>query len=109
MDYADRYPEFKNYWKTLEQVQIKYEDIDADTPVTVYISDDGGVSWDSKTLTLGTGDGKVKLADYFWADSEKSTARFHEVKVECSSASHSFELHGIMLYLYIHGEYFGIS
>jgi hypothetical protein len=44
LDFSDQFPQYINQFKTLDRIQIEYVDEIADTPVTVYVSTDGGVS-----------------------------------------------------------------
>jgi len=109
LDFSDNYPEFANNLKSIDQIQIKYRDIVAGMPVTVYLSDDGGVNWDTRTLVLGNGDGKIKVADTWWMSSERATARFFLIRVESSSTDKGFEFHGMRIFFYMRGEYSEVS
>lgn len=109
LDFSDQFKELKDKWKSIDNVKIRYNDLSASTPVTVYISIDGGVNWISKTRLLGTGDGKVKTAKFYFLDKGSITGQFFTFKIECVSATHKFEIHGIKISGYVLGDYFEIS
>lgn len=104
LDFADQYPEDIDKFKTVHKVQLKYVDMTADTPITVYISGDGGVTWEYVSQTLGSGDEKTKTADFhFMLNSE-----MFSIKVESSSTEKKFQLLGVYIYYHPCGEYFEI-
>ncbi len=104
LDFSDQYPEAKDHWKAVQKIQLKYVDLTASTPFTVYLSTDGGVTWESSYRTLGTGDGKAKWADFFFI----TTGDMFSVKVESSSTSKKFQLLGVYIYFTLSGEVFEI-
>ncbi len=104
LDFSDQYPEAKDHWKAVQKIQLKYVDLTASTPFTVYLSTDGGVTWESSYRTLGTGDGKAKWADFFFI----ATGDMFSVKVESSSTAKKFQLLGVYIYFTMSGEVFEI-
>lgn len=63
-DFADEDIACLNVFKTVYGVKLWYKDIQANVPVTVGVSNDGGVTWDTLTKTLGNGDEKMKTSLY---------------------------------------------
>lgn len=96
LDFADKFPQYKDWWKSIDLIQLKYKDQYANTPVTIYISNDG-VTWDSVTKLLGTGNNAVKTANFHFRNKARCTGVLFYLKLESSSASTSFEWHGIYL------------
>jgi len=109
LDFGDQYPELADRYKTLDTVILEYVDEDANTPVTIHISNDGGVTWASNTRLLGTGNGKQKSAIFYFSDSGKITGKYFTVKVESVSASTTFTWTGLFLKVEDRGPYFEIS
>ncbi len=109
LDFSDQFQELKDKWKSIDSVKIRYNDLSSSTPVTVYISIDGGVSWVSKTRLLGTGDGEIKTAEFYFLDKESITGQFFTFKIECVSSTHKFEIHGIKINGFVMGDYFETS
>ena len=104
LDFADQYVEDIDKFKTVYKVQLKYVDLTADTPITVYVSGDGGVTWEYVYKAIGTGNEKTKTADFhFMLNAEMFT-----IKVESSSTDKKFQLLGIYVYYSPCGEYFEI-
>jgi len=109
LDFTDQDGEALNQWKTIDKVQLTYRDLDADTPVTVYVSDDGGVNWVSTSRTIGTGDKKTKTADFYFMDEERITSQFFTFKIECDSLNKTFEWNALSVYYEPRGGFFEIS
>ena len=66
LDFADKFPQYKDWWKSIDLIQLKYKDQYENTPVTIYISNDG-VTWDSVTVdeqpaTLAAVDGWLRFS-----------------------------------------------
>jgi len=109
LDFTDQDSEGLNQWKTVDKVQLTYRDRDADTPITIYVSDDGGVTWVYTSRTIGTGDGKTKTADFWFLDKEQITSQFFTFKIECDSNDTTFEWNALSVYYTPRGEYFEVS
>ena len=109
LDFTDQDEEGLNQWKTVDKIQLTYRDIDADTPITIYLSDDGGETWVSVSRTIGTGDKRTKTADFWFLDKESITAQFFTFKIECDSSTKSFEWNALSVYYTPRGEFFEIS
>lgn len=105
LDFTDQYPEYNNLWKTVYKVRLYYVDKDADTDVSVHLSNDGGQTWIWKTRTIGTGDGKAKTADFDFIE----TGQYFTVKLEHVSADKRIEWIGLEVMFKISGEHFEIS
>ena len=109
LDFTDQDSEGLNQWKTIDKVQLTYRDIDADTPITIYISDDGGENWVSVSRTIGTGDKRTKTADFHFMDKERITSQFFTFKIECDSLDKAFEWNALNAYYTARGEFFEIE
>lgn len=107
LDFGDRYENLKNHWKTIHKIQLKYQDLYDSTPITIYLSKDG-VTWDYVTQTIGTGEEVVKVVDFHFRSKAQSTGRWFFIKVESTSASTSFEWHGMKIYFEPRGAYFDL-
>ena len=111
LDFTDQKPELRNYYFTVERVLLEYVDVDASTPVTVHLSNDGGVNWTTKTLSLGTGDGTQKVAD-FWlmrGKASECTGKKFVLRLSSASASTRFIWTGINIIYYPRGKYLEVS
>lgn len=86
-DFADQLPAAIDKDKVVEKVVLTYVDKSADTNVTMYVSNDGGVTWKSQMKTLGSGDGMVKSADYFF----RISGQYFDFKIEHSSTDKDFQ------------------
>lgn len=108
LDFSDVHPELKNRWKTIDHIQLKYKDLYANTPVTIFISNDGGETWDYRLKLIGEGDNMIKVEDFHFLNSDKSTGRSFIIRLESSSSTTSFEWHGISIWIRPRGEYFKV-
>ena len=101
MDFADQLPQYIDKDKTIYKVKLIYKDLEADTAIKVYLSNDGGETWSSSTKTIGTGDGGTKHQDYDFI----STGQFFQFKVENISADKIFCYLGLYIFFTPGGEY----
>jgi len=111
LDFTDQFQQYRNTYFTVERVLLEYIDVDADTPVTVHLSNDGGVNWTTKTLTLGTGDGTQKVAD-FWlmtGAAAECTGKKFVLRLSSSSTSTRFIWTGINIVFCPRGKYKEVS
>lgn len=108
LDFNDQFPQHINMWKTVDKVRIEYVDETADTPITVSLSTDGGVTWISTTRLLGTGNGKQKSAFFYFKNSKLSTSKYFNIRVESVSNSTTFTWTGFYIYFEVRGEYFTV-
>jgi hypothetical protein len=77
-----------NKFKTVQRTNLKYVDKDANTPVSVSISNDGGQTWTSAYKTIGTGDGRTH-SKFFWYT---MSGEYFKFKVELASADKGFQI-----------------
>jgi hypothetical protein len=77
-----------NKFKTVQRTNLKYVDKDANTPVSVSISNDGGQTWTSAYKTVGTGDGRTH-SKFFWYT---MSGEYFKFKVELASADKDFQI-----------------
>jgi len=110
LDFSDADPKLGDIFKTVDKVRLEYRDVSANTPVTIYISTDNGVTWVSSSRTLGTGDGKVKTADFYFLDQTSGiTGLYFMFKIESESASTKFEWNSLKAFVTPRGEWFEVS
>lgn len=111
LDFTDQFQQYRNHYFTVERVLLEYVDVDADTPVTVHLSNDGGENWITKTLTLGNGDGKQKVADFWLMTGEATeiTGKKFVLRLSSSSASTRFIWTGINIIFMPRGKYQEVS
>jgi len=64
LDFADQIPQCLDSFKELTGVKLIYKDITTATEVTIYVSTDGGATWDWQTKSLGTGSGQILSANF---------------------------------------------
>jgi len=105
IDCGDQYPELVDVVKTMDRIQLEYVDEYASTPVTIAISDDGGEHWVYRTRALGTGDGRQKVADFYFHDKDRITAKSFTVKLLSASSTTKFTWTGIYLYIEPRGPF----
>ena len=106
-DMSEINKEFSGRFKIVDRAVLEYIDKDAETPYTVEISVDGGRTWVSDTRTLGTGNGKVKSAEFHFADREQICGKSFIVRVGHVSATKKFIVCGLSVRVEIAGEWFG--
>jgi len=108
LDFTDQHPDIAGMIKTIRKFRLIYEDIDADTPISVYISNDGGENWDVSTATIGTGDGRIKTQDFYFMNSEYVTGMNFTFKVDCLSTTKNFLWLAFEIEFFERGEYFNV-
>jgi hypothetical protein len=110
LDFTDQrgFEKYVNTYKTIDTIQLEYVDETASTPVTMYISNDGGVTWDYQTKLLGTGNGKQKIVEYHWLPSKRSTGKYFNFMLESVSCGTKFTWTGLFVLFEPKGEYFSI-
>lgn len=64
LDFSDQLPQCLDRMKEVTGVKLIYKDITSSTNVTVYVSSDGGATWEHETKLLGTGTGEILSATY---------------------------------------------
>jgi len=109
LDFSDQDQDCLQRWKTINKITLFYEDLTANTPVTIHVSPDGGVNWMSKSRSIGTGDGKSKTADFFFRTEEYCTAQDFVVRVECAAFNGTFFWTGLKVNYYLGPRYFEIQ
>jgi hypothetical protein len=108
LDFTDQHPDLAGINKTVKKFRLLYEDVDASAPVTVYISNDGGVNWSSCAAVLGDGGGAVKYADFHFMDAEYCTGLNFTFKVESLSTTKSFLWLAFEVEFMVRGESFNV-
>lgn len=108
LDFGDQFPDYADMWKTIDRIQIEYIDETASTPITVGISNDGGLTWAYQIQSLGIGDKKQKVADFYYRDSELSTGLYFNIRIESVSSSTTFIWTGFYVHFEPRGEYFEV-
>ncbi|KKN10426.1 hypothetical protein LCGC14_1036700 [marine sediment metagenome] len=64
LDFSDQIPQCLDRMKEVTGVKLIYKDMTTSTNVTVYVSSDGGATWEHETKSLGTGTGEILSATY---------------------------------------------
>lgn len=78
-------------YKTVYKVTLRYVDKSASTPIAVMLSNDGGVSWQGTSKSVGTADGKTHTRSYWFNES----GEYFKFKVECASTDKEFQVIGL--------------
>jgi len=108
IDYSDQIEGSEDKDKTVDHARLLYEDISASTPTTFYLSNDGGVTWTSKSADIGTGDGTPKWHDFYFRTESNCTGKDHQVRVESPAVVKDFVWTGIQLVVDVRGESFDV-
>lgn len=86
LDFSDQIPRCLDSFKELTGIKLIYKDLTEDTPVTIYVSTDGGQTWEWQTKTLGTGSGQVLSANYHFI----KTGEYFIFAIEHASTNKEF-------------------
>ena len=105
LDFSDQHEGIENYFKTVDRVQLEYVDRYEDTPVTIALSDDGGENWVYRTRVLGTGDGRQKVADFYFHDKGRITSKDFTVQISSSSSTTAFTWTGFYIFFEPRGPF----
>jgi len=90
VDFSELNIKFANQYKTVYRVSLQYVDLDANTPVSVSISTNGGSTWTSSTtVNIGTGLLNVANKDFWFTG---VCGQFFDFKVEFPSTDKTFQL-----------------
>jgi hypothetical protein len=108
LDLSDQIEGVEDKWKTIDHIRLLYEDISTSTPTTIHLSNDGGITWTSKSYDLGTGDGTPKWADFWFRVESNCTGKDFIVKVESPAVVKDFIWTGIQLVVDVRGESFDV-
>jgi len=108
LDFTDQHPDIAGMMKTIRKFRLIYEDIDASTPITAYISNDGGANWSASSATVGTGDGRVKTQDFYFMNSECVTGLTFTFKLDCLSTAKAFLWLAFEIDFFVRGEHFNV-
>jgi len=109
IDFTDQYEQFAGVWKTIDHITVIYRDIMASTPLSVSISDDGGVSWATKHTIVGTGDGKIKHRNFWLQDSDLCTSGDFFFILESTSSDKVFEWLQVIIWFIPGGPFFRLD
>jgi len=103
-DFADIDGQALDRYKTIYKVRLFYVDIFAGQSVTVSVSTDGGNTWINRSRYLGTGDGTVKSADFFFI----KTSDVFQFKVAHDDTG-KFQWINMEVFYTINGDYYELS
>ena len=78
LDFSDSNEEMINRFKTVYGVKVIYKDMTANMVLNLYVSNDGGVTWDVYTKTVGNGDLTTKSALFYFI----KTGEYFDFKIE---------------------------
>jgi len=94
--YEDKDSDMENKWAITDRVHLDFMDLSADTPMTLSVSTDGGVTWEqSVTLLMGTGDGTHKCFDFWYYPVH---GQKHTFKLSCNDSDTLFSWTGFDVY-----------
>lgn len=105
LDFSDQHEGIENYFKTVDRVQLEYVDRYSSTPVTIALSDDGGENWVYRTRVLGTGDGRQKVADFYFHDKDRITSKDFTVQISSSDDDTTFTWTGFYIFFEPRGPF----
>jgi hypothetical protein len=108
MDFSDQIEGIEDKWKTVDHIRLYYEDVSASTPTTIYLSNDGGVTWTSVSADLGTGAETPKWADFWFMNKANATGQNFIVKVESPAVAKGFIWTAIEAFIVVRGESFAV-
>ena len=86
LDFADQIPECLDSFKQLTGVKLVYKDLSSGTNVTIYVSTDGGQTWEHETKSLGTGTNEILSANYHFI----KTGEYFIIAIEHVSTDKKF-------------------
>jgi hypothetical protein len=78
-------------FKTVYKASLKYVDKSSALPISVDISNDGGVTWTGAFKTVGTGNKRTKSKDFWYVMS----GEFLKFRVQTSSTDKNFQIIGL--------------
>lgn len=92
LDFSDQYADLAGVVKTIDKVRVLYEDLTANTPFTMYLSNNGGATWGTCAATAGTGAGTTKAADFWFMNTSHATGLTFTLMVESLSTTTTFKI-----------------
>ncbi len=87
-------------YKTVYKASLRYVDKTASTPVSVNISNDGGLTWTGASKTVGTADQKTHTKSFFFVKS----GEYFKFKVELASTDKEFKIIGLDIDFAVNGD-----
>jgi hypothetical protein len=109
LDFSEQFPQYSKDFKTIDRIELEYVDEIENTPITVAISGDGGITWEFKSRLLGTGSGKQKFATFHFSNTEESTAVSFRMQIMSIYTATKFTWTGAHIWFEPRGPAFEIS
>jgi hypothetical protein len=103
-DFSDQFPGWADKYKCVYSIKLIYEDLEA-TSITMFISGDGGNTWESSNSSVGSGDGKTKAKEFFFM----KHGQYFQFKIIHASSSKSFKWLGLEVEIEEAGDYFSVN
>ena len=103
-DFADQYTFMLDTVKTVHNVKLIYVDVE-EIDITIYVSNDGGNTFTSKSATIGSGTGKTKSKTFWFI----KTGEFFQFIVENGSTDKSFIWIALEVSVESRGEHFDVT
>lgn len=94
LDMVELAVEDADKFKTVEKVQLSYNDKYASVPVTISLSVDGGTTWTNSSEVIGTADGTDKIQDFYF---EPVTGQNIVVKITSTDNNTGFSFNGLAI------------
>jgi hypothetical protein len=101
-DFADQSIENSDKFKTVEFVRLHYIDKSAGARISIKVSTDGGASWTTKTKSIGTGNSKGKIKDFYFI----KTGQIFRFAIESISTTDEFQWVGLEAFYSLGGDGF---
>ena len=102
-DFAEQHQDLINTFKTIYKAKLLFEDLSSDVNTTIYVSTDGGATWDTyDQRVIGSGN-SIPTSENYWFI---ITGHDFMFKLEHSSADKEFIWNGIEADFLPRGEYF---
>jgi hypothetical protein len=108
MDFGDQNQDVTNKWKAIDHIRLLYEDVSTDIPVTVYLSHDGGTTWQGVSKTIGASANTPKYKDFYFSTYPESMGQHFQVKVGSPAVAKDFVFTGLEMFYVPMGESFAV-
>jgi hypothetical protein len=105
LGFAELGYDWEQVWKTINELRLVYVDIDPSVPYSISWSTDGGITWNGKTKTKGTGGGITTDVHFYMV----ATGQYIDLKIECASTNKRFQIIGLDVSVDKRGDHFDIT
>lgn len=102
-DFSDMDPANFHHWKFIDKIQLEYEDIETDCPITVGVSANHGISWSTRTINVGANTGAGRIRDFRFVP---IPGIYFQVYVQCADRDKDIPWTGLYIHFDVGGEHF---